>query len=203
VTVEPSRSDSGPPFEAYEQALAALVAVPGQLSAGMSAAERTAETAGSVAEAEFQNATSRLDRLRRSAEARYADAAAGLTAQGIRLPAQVRGEVISSIDEDVLRAAVDNQAAAIAEVAAAIREASRAAANLHVDASRRAAEGQKASLALKARQERIRLEQAAEAEAVARAAAAARRRRLVVVSSAVAAAIAVVVAVLVIILTRH
>lgn len=194
-----------PTYDEYDIALAALLRVPAELSAGLASADKSTAIAKHAADDIFQQAQSRLASLRRIANSRYSSAADSLKAYHALLPPQVRPAQATTGDEDALRRAVDSHTRAAAAVDAAIRAAARVTAQEQADAAHRAQAGRQASMALKLRQDRLRQQQAEaaarEAEARAQAALSAQRRKRALILSSVIAALVVTTAIVVVLLT--
>lgn len=191
-----------PTYDEYEGSLAALLQIPAKLSAGLASADKSAASAKQAADGVFQQAQTRLARLRRTANSRYSSAVESLKAHDVLLPSQVRPEAATSGEEDAVRQAVDAHTRAAEAIDAGIRAAARSAEQEKADAASRAQSGQQAALALKLRQDRIRQEhaEAAAREAEAKAALAAQRRMRTLILSSVVAGVVVVAAIVVVVL---
>ncbi|MEV7769901.1 hypothetical protein [Microbacterium sp. NPDC086615] len=198
----PTSSDAESRYEEYEAALASLLKIPAQLRSGLANADKAAGHAKQAADGAFEQSTTRIAGLRRTADSRYSSTVDSLKAHNVLLPARVRPEVASSGDEDAIRRAVDAHNRVAAAVEAAITATALPAAQERQDAASRVRAAQQAALALKLRQERVREEQRVARNAAAKAqseAEAQRRKRVLIISSVVAAGV-VAVAVVVIFL---
>ncbi|MDQ0733465.1 hypothetical protein [Arthrobacter sp. B1I2] len=168
-------------FAGYEASLTALLAVPDQVTKGLADAKRDSDEAHKAADDIFQRQSARLASLLKNAQARYDGAVCSLKEHSVILPSQVRAESEVEGDEQALKRAVNDHVAAVTAVDAQVREAKAAAERAEDNAKHRAGAARKANEALQARQQKLRLEREAAAEAARRTEhqAAVRKRRLI------------------------
>lgn len=170
-------------FTGYQASLTALLAVPDQVAQRLADAKRNSDEAHKAADVSYQQQTARLASLLSNAQSRYDSAICSLKEHSVILPSQVRAERGVEGDERALKRAVNDHVAAVTAVDAQVREAKAAAERAENNAKHRAGAAQKATEALQARKEKLRLEREAAADAAQRTAhkAAARKRRLLFV----------------------
>ncbi|MDT0197337.1 hypothetical protein Q9R30_18480 [Arthrobacter sp. AB6] len=170
-------------FADYEASLTALLAVPDQVAQRLADANSGSDEARKAADVSYQQQTARLASLLNKAQSRYDSAGCSLKMHSVILPSQVRAESGVEGDERAVKRAVNDHVAAVTAVDAQVREAKAAAERAEDNARHRAGAARKATEALQARQEKLRLEREAAADAAQRIAhkAAARKRRLLFV----------------------
>lgn len=171
-------------FAQYEQALTSLQEVPDAVNRGNVAAQRNHQVAVEMANTTFGHEATRLAGLRRTIQSRYDGAVGALKAHGVVIPARVRPESPALGDVEALREAVDAHIAVLAAVESQLRRAAEAESRAKHDATHRIRDAQRSSDALRARQERIRVERerAEENARIAAEQAAVRNRRLLFLS---------------------
>jgi hypothetical protein len=183
-------------YSRYESALAALTSIPAQLAKDLDQAERNRNRELTAVESDARAEAERFAKLRRTVSSRYETMAKTLKENGVFVPTQLRPEPNQAGDAASLGTALKAQSTAEADVEATLR-AARASAEREkaADVGRRAA-GQKATEALKRRQEQVRRardEAAAEEERKLRAAEARARRRKLLIFAGVAVMVTAVV----------